>query len=357
VILEGKAILVDDASEILQQLHPLNRELLIRTESESFISVPLKINESIIGTLTVDRLQKRALTEDDRELMITFGNQVAIALDNAAAYKEIEELNVGLEAKVRDRTIELERLNGELQTVNDQLQQLDRLKSDFFANISHELRTPLSLSLGAFKVLSKLSPTAEAKDVIQSGSRNNARLLFLINELLDLAKYDSGLVQLKKRCIDFALLVRTVAANFESGERRRIHFRGMDRPVPLEADPNQMKKVLYNLLANALKFSDPDEGQVWMRLISKDNQVELELEDNGIGIPRDQLKRIFDRFTQVEGSATRRYEGTGIGLALVKEIITAHKGKIAVESQLGRGSTFIITLPTGSATPDTIVEI
>ena len=164
-------------------------------------------------------------------------------------------------------------------------------------------------------------------------------------------------MELRRQCLDFAALVRTVAANFESGERRRIHLRGLNEAVALDADPNQLKKVLYNLLANAFKFSDPDNGQVWIRLNVQNDWVELEVEDNGIGIPHDQLERIFNRFTQVEGSVTRRYEGTGIGLALVKEIVTAHKGKIAVESELGRGSTFTIALPRGAGTSDSILPI
>jgi len=262
----------------------------------------------------------------------------------------LEQLTQTLEQRVQERT-------QELQSANIKLQELDRLKSEFFANVSHEFRTPLSLSLGAFKVLSNLSPTTEAKEQIQAGLRNTSRLLFLINEFLDLAKFDSGLMELRKQCLDFAALVRAVAANFESGERRRIHLRGMDAPVPLEADPNQMKKVLYNLLANAFKFSDPDRGQVWLRLTSEADWVELEVEDNGIGIPPDQLERIFERFTQVEGGATRRYEGSGIGLALVKEIVTSHGGKVTVESGVGRGSTFTIALPRGAVSPDTIVTI
>ena len=118
-----------------------------------------------------------------------------------------------------------------------------------------------------------------------------------------------------------------------------------------------MKKVLYNLLSNAFKFSDPQTGQVWIRLAAKDQSIELEVEDNGIGIPRDQLARIFDRFTQVEGGATRRYEGSGIGLALVKEIVALHGGTIAVESDLGRGSIFTITLPRGNVTQDHVFAV
>jgi signal transduction histidine kinase/class 3 adenylate cyclase len=246
------------------------------------------------------------------------------------------------------------RISRQLEASNRKLLELDRLKSEFFANISHELRTPLTLSLGALKTLQNFSLNAECAQLVQSGFRNTSRLLFLINELLDLAKFDSGRAELRKRCIDIATLVRGVAANFESSQKSRVHLEGVSRPVLAEVDPRQMKKVLYNLFANALKFNDPEKGRVWVRLATDEDCVKLAIEDNGIGIPRDQLGWIFDRFTQVEASATRRYEGSGIGLALVKEIVTLHGGNISVESTLGSGSTFTMTLPRGGASPDEI---
>jgi CheY-like chemotaxis protein/anti-sigma regulatory factor (Ser/Thr protein kinase) len=230
-------------------------------------------------------------------------------------------------------------------------------KSDFFANISHEIRTPLTLTLGAFQTLSKTKLSEDARDVVKGGKRNASRLLFLINELLDLAKFDSGRATLKKRCIDFAALVRGVVTNFGSSPTRRIHLKGLTESVAMEGDSRQLKKVLYNLLSNAFKFSDPLEGRVWIRLVTKNQFIELEVEDNGIGIPRDQLARIFDRFTQVEGGATRRYEGSGIGLALVNEIVALHGGTIAVESDLGRGSIFTITSPSGNVTQDHVFAV
>lgn len=242
----------------------------------------------------------------------------------------------------------------ELEVSNQKLLELDRLKSEFFANISHEIRTPLTLTLGAFQTLSKTQLSEDAGDLVKGGIRNASRLLFLINELLDLAKFDSGRATLRKRCLDFAALVRGVVINFDSSSIRRIHLKGLTEPVAMEADARQLKKVLYNLLSNAFKFSDPQTGQVWIRLAAKDQFIELEVEDNGIGIPREQLARIFDRFTQVEGGATRRYEGSGIGLALVKEIVALHGGTIAVESDLERGSIFTITLPRGNVTQDQV---
>jgi signal transduction histidine kinase/class 3 adenylate cyclase len=245
----------------------------------------------------------------------------------------------------------------ELEVSNQKLLELDRLKSEFFANISHEIRTPLTLTLGAFQTLSKTQLSEDAGDLVKGGIRNASRLLFLISELLDLAKFDSGRATLRKRCLDFAALVRGVVTNFDSGSIRRIHLKGLTEPVAMEADSRQLKKVLYNLLSNAFKFSDPQMGQVWIRLAAKDQSVELEVEDNGIGIPREQLARIFDRFTQVEGGATRRYEGSGIGLALVKEIVALHGGTIAVESDLGRGSIFTITLPRGNVTQEQVFAV
>jgi signal transduction histidine kinase/class 3 adenylate cyclase len=239
------------------------------------------------------------------------------------------------------------RTRQELEASHRKLLELDRLKSEFFANISHELRTPLTLSLGAFRTLLEGSSPPESRELLHSGLRNTSRVLYLINELLDLAKFDSGGVALRKACIDFSALVRSVASNFDSSQTRRVHLKGLSQPVPIEVDARHMKKVLYNLLSNAFKFSDPHDGQVWIRLECKDDTVELEIEDNGIGIPPDQLERVFDRFAQVEGSATRRYEGSGIGLAVVREVVTLHGGTITLESELDRGSIFTVRLPRG----------
>jgi signal transduction histidine kinase/class 3 adenylate cyclase len=256
------------------------------------------------------------------------------------------------QARVSER-----RARQELEVSNQKLLELDRLKSEFFANISHEIRTPLTLTLGAFQTLAKSALSQEADALIKGGIRNASRLLFLINELLDLAKFDSGRATLQKRCIDFAALVRGIVTNFDSSPTRRIHLKGLTEPVAIEGDSRQLKKVLYNLLSNAFKFSDPQEGRVWIRLAVKDQSIQLEVEDNGIGIPRDQLTRIFDRFTQVEGGARRRYEGSGIGLALVKEIVGLHGGTIAAESDLGRGSIFTITVPRGNVRPDHVFVV
>jgi signal transduction histidine kinase/class 3 adenylate cyclase len=236
-------------------------------------------------------------------------------------------------------------VRSQLQASNRKLLELDQLKSQFFANISHELRTPLTLVIGSFKGVARELQNTALQSVVTSGLRSAVRLLYLINELLDLARFDSGRAKLRQLPVDLAAIVRQIASNFEDSVRHRIHLQGVNQPLVVKADPTQMKKLVYNLLSNAVKFSDPELGEVWIRLTAAPGVAELEVEDNGIGIAAEHLPQIFDRFTQIEGSMSRRYEGTGIGLALVKEIVTHHAGTIRVDSQLGRGSTFSVTLP------------
>lgn len=132
------------------------------------------------------------------------------------------------------------------------------MKDQFFANINHELRTPLTLSLGAFTTLLKTPLPKESEAVVRSGLRNTSRLLFLINELLELARFESGRADLRTACVDLAALITHVAANFESSERRRIFIDGTSTPVPVQVDVRKMTKVFSNLLMNAFKFSDPE---------------------------------------------------------------------------------------------------
>ena len=264
-----------------------------------------------------------------------------------------EQLQVAeFQARLSER-----RAREELEQSHRKLLELDRLKDEFFANINHELRTPLTVSLGAFNTLLKSPLTKESQAVVQSGLRNTSRLLFLINELLELARFESGRADLRTACVDLATLVTNVAANFESSERQRIFMDGASHPMPACVDVRKMTKVLSNLLINAFKFSDSEHGKVWLSLASHDAQVSITIRDNGIGIPADQFDHIFDRFTQVEGQATRRFEGSGIGLALAKEIVALHGGQIAVQSTVGEGSTFTVTFPRGAVESQSIVPI
>jgi adenylate cyclase len=232
-----------------------------------------------------------------------------------------------------------------------QLERLDRLKNDLFANVSHELRTPLTLILGSLRTLGR--PAADASTharAVEAGLRNSARLLLLINDLLDLARSDAGQAELHRRRVDVASLARRVVANFRGGiPDGALTAEGLDAPLPAEVDPSQIEKVLYNLLSNALKFTVPEDRQVVVRLsVMGSDGLSLEVSDNGIGIPPDQAERVFDRFVQVEGGANRRFEGTGIGLALVDQVVRAHEGRITLQTEVGVGTTFRVYLPRGS---------
>jgi signal transduction histidine kinase/class 3 adenylate cyclase len=350
VLLRGEPVLIGDIRQAGDRVHPLHRQLVEMAKAKSLISVPLKVKDTVLGSLTVDRIQEHHLTQDDLDLIGTVANQVAIALDNTNAYRRIEELIAGLEAKVRERTKDLE-------IANERLRELDRAKSAFFANINHELRTPLTSTLGALSHLAKTNLSQDHQDLVNVALRNNSQLLYLINELLDLARFDAGQGSLNKRCFDLTVLIRDIKSNFEPSTWRRVTVRGVTTPVLVEADPVQLKKVMFNLLSNAFKFSDPELCQVWIRVKELGDWIELDVEDNGIGIPREHLEHVFDRFFRVEHKDTRRYEGSGIGLALVKEIVMLHGGTVSVESEAGQGSTFRIRLPRGNVNPEELGSV
>lgn len=225
------------------------------------------------------------------------------------------------------------------------LREVDRLKSEFFANVSHELRTPLTLIIGAARELA--GSTGKAREAANLCLRNASQLLLLINELLDLSRLEAGRSQPSKRTVDLAALIRRAAANFQSEDQEKIVLSGCGHKVLAEIDAVQIRKVLYNLISNGLKFSDEQKGKVQISLAERNSNIIIEIKDNGIGMPANQLGLIFERFTQVKGGATRRHEGTGIGLALAKEFVEAHLGDISVASELELGSTFTVNLPRG----------
>jgi signal transduction histidine kinase/ligand-binding sensor domain-containing protein/DNA-binding response OmpR family regulator len=250
-------------------------------------------------------------------------------------------------------------------------EETDKMKSRFFANISHEFRTPLTLILGpAEKINSETS-----NDVIKDSGiikRNAKRLLQLVNQLLDLSKLEAGKLQLQASRGNIVLFVKGLTMSFESlAERKDIKLKvtAEKNDIELYFDRDKMAKILANLLSNAFKFTG-EGGEITVALtpvpspqrrgvtglsaeaLAKaegqgDGKVEISIRDTGIGISEDELPKLFDRFYQVDSSQTREHEGTGIGLALTKELIELHHGKINVTSKVGAGSEFIVELPVG----------
>lgn len=237
------------------------------------------------------------------------------------------------------------------------LQQLDAFKSRFFTNISHEFRTPLTVILGMVESLKKHFAAGAEADHDQAAElvrRNSRQLLNLVNQLLDLSQVESGKLQLAPSNGDLTTYLRFQLESFHAYAQSRgidLQFRTELPHLPMAFDHDKIQAILVNLISNALKFT-PEGGQIALSLYTSPSnqaqhpeQVVLELSDTGVGIPEDQLERIFDRFYQVDDSTTRKGEGSGIGLALVQELVKLMQGKITVSSKPGKGTTFRITLP------------
>lgn len=247
----------------------------------------------------------------------------------------------------------------------EKLNEVDKMKSRFFANISHEFRTPLALILG---ILDKYLKRAADPSDFKVMKKNAQRLLQLINQLLELSKIESGSAKLQMQKTDLYGFVRRIASSFISlADRQNIEllFNGLPLTVPNEnhqllvfADRDKMETVIYNLLSNALKFT-PRNKKVFIDISNDDKYAEIKITNTGVGIPPEKLPFIFNRFYQADESETRGYEGTGIGLALVKELIELHHGEVKVESTIDVETSFKVILPLGQKhfTPDQIIEI
>ncbi len=243
----------------------------------------------------------------------------------------------------------------EIEEAHDRLQESERIKSRFTANVHHELRTPLTLTLAPLEAIlsGEFGQVPEVfRGYLKTMHSNALRLLKLINNLLDLAKVEGQQYTLRRQHLDLARLVLgLVDGALPLAARKGIelctHFEA-DLP-PIYADPDALEKVVVNLLGNALKFTETG-GRIEVRVESRGEEAQLTVTDTGAGLPEDQLERIFDRFAQVDSSATRKHEGTGIGLSLVKELVELHGGCVWAESDgLGHGACMNVVLPIDAA--------
>src|SRR5438874_6614410 len=242
------------------------------------------------------------------------------------------------------------KLRIDLEKASERLRELDRLKSEFFANVSHELRTPLTLILAPASSLSRESHgrlEAGQRTLVETIHRNATRLLQLINDLLLLAKLESGEPRIDRVPVDVGGSLGRIAdeaqAYAESLDLRLELQVGAGGPFTWNGDERHLDRIVLNLISNACKFSRQG-GTVKVAVGSDREGSWISVADQGIGIAPHDVDRIFDRFVQVESSSTRRFQGTGIGLSIVKQLVTLHGGRIVVESEPGRGSTFIVHL-------------
>ncbi len=302
-------------------------------EIRSILCVPIKLKQKILGVIYVDnRVNSGVFNKGDLELLIALSNQSAIAIENAQLYEDLQ------------KTLE------ELKASNRRLQEANRLKDEFLANISHELRTPLTSVLGFSETMAsgRLGDLNEkyarcCKYIIQNGKN----MLRLIDDLLDISLVQTNRVVLNRDNINMKSIIEDCVEDLRTEiDRKKVDF-VINIPDNLGAgyaDPLRLKRIMGSLLDNAIKFNKY-KGRVEVKVIEKTNLFEVSVYDTGIGINQENFKIIFEKFRQVDGSTTREYGGTGIGLALVKELVNLHGGEVWVESRLSEGSLFTFTLP------------
>ena len=233
------------------------------------------------------------------------------------------------------------------------LAEIDRAKTAFFSNVSHEFRTPLTLMLGPVEDLLAKSHTGlspAAKSQLELVNRNGSRLLRLVNTLLDFSRIEAGRMHAIYQPTDLAAFTVELASVFRSATEKAGLRLVLDCPQidePVFVDRGMWEKIVLNLISNAFKFTF--EGEIGVALTKVGNSVELRIRDTGVGIPAHEIPRLFDRFHRIENTRSRTHEGSGIGLALVQELVKLHGGSVRVESVLGEGSTFIVSVPLGSS--------
>lgn len=339
VLLRGGPLLVKDLAEI-----PISEEWIRLIGTKAFIAVPLKVKDRVLGLIAAGRVSESPPGEGDLEVMVTFANQLAVGIDNARAYREIEELNIGLEAKVHQRTAELE-------AANRRLHELDDLKSQFLAHVSHELRTPLTSIQGfADNMLDELGGpiTPKQKQNLQRITANAGRLHRMICNLLDQSRIEAGKIQLSLTKVQISKLVEDVIENLQppaEAKQQSVDLLCLDPQLFLWADTDLLRQVVTNLLDNAIKYT-PKFGHIQVVVTRQvEGFARLSVIDDGPGIPQEALPRIFELFYRVDSGGGKEVKGFGLGLSIVKRLVELHDGQVTLESEEGKGASFHVTLP------------
>jgi signal transduction histidine kinase len=320
VLTSREPLIVPDAQADPRHYGEVGQQTGLQTRS--LLAVPLQIKDRCIGVLeVVNRRGGREFSQDDVETLMTLAAQAAVAIENA-------------------------RLVGALQKAYNRLGELDRLKSQFIAIASHELRTPLSLILLYAAVLRQQLGDAAGTQV-DAVQRAAMRLKNIIDTMLNLRYLETGQMELLPTRFDLRAEVQAACGDHEALAETGGLVLGADLPdkeVPIYADREKVRVVLDNLISNAVKFTPPG-GRVRVALCGRGDEVEMTVADTGIGIPPEQLERIFDAFYQIEGHMSRRHGGMGLGLSIVKGLVETHGGRVWAESVPGQGSRFTVVMP------------
>jgi signal transduction histidine kinase/CheY-like chemotaxis protein len=297
---------------------------------ELLIEVPIRANEEVLGTLQLATRAPRKFLPEEIHLLETIGNQMGIAVQRAQLYEE-----------TRRQASELEKAN--------------KLQADFTAMIAHDLRSPLMNITGVAEVMIAGvfgSVTEEQKKWLARMQANSRTLVDLVSDFLDFSKLESGYVEVRKERVDLSDLIQKSIENFRllAQEKGISISAAVDSSLPaVHVDPRRVNQVLSNLISNAIKFTG-ENGEMEIGAVLVDaSQVKVWVRDKGAGISSDEIGQLFQKYRQGGNAKCSSEKGTGLGLVICKMIVEAHGGKIWVESQLGRGTTFFFSLPTTPA--------
>ncbi|HEY5599296.1 MAG TPA: ATP-binding protein, partial [Candidatus Manganitrophaceae bacterium] len=314
-----------------------SRNPLVEAGYRSIISVPLQSKNKIVGVFTLASRAPHTFTAQDLQLLISIGNQIGTAVENAFLYEKEQE------------SVE-------------KLMEMDRIKSEFLSNISHELRIPLTSIIGFSElILDKLTGPLNEEQVsyIKNMNTSGHHLLEIINNLLDLSKIKAGKMETHPHLFSLRTLLETIQQTiipmtYKKGLRFELWVEeGIDQ---IYTDEGKLKQILLNVLGNAVKFT-PENGDITLHArksgLREANALEITVQDTGIGIPENAIGKIFDEFQQVDGSYTRDYPGTGLGLAITKRFVEILGGEISVKSRVGAGSAFTLLIPVAAPAAQT----
>ncbi len=326
-----------------EAVQPVRHQLrLTAAVPQGLVLVPLRGGTKLVGVLGV--LPGTTFGPEERAALEQAAPNLAIACERGSAHHNTRRLAV----EVRQTAQRLEQLNTELDGAM-------KTKDLFLSNISHELRTPLNSIIGFTDLLLTedlgAALSAQQRDFLDTVARNGRQLLQLINELLDLQRIAAGRMELKPESVQLAGLLNEAASSVQAQLQKHQHALVVTPPpaeLRVQADPGRVRQVLLNLLSNAIKFT-PDGGRITVvaALVNGGSisEVRIAVSDTGIGIAPEDQPKLFKEFSQLDASASRKYEGTGLGLALSRQLVELHGGTMGVESEMGKGSTFWFTLP------------
>lgn len=293
----------------------------INFQTRSILGVPMHDIHEPVGVLEAINKTSGAFTAEDVETLSILADLAGVAVEKA-------------------------RLIDELRAAYDELNELDQMKTGFIALASHELRTPLAIILGYISFLRE-EAAPEMASQLDSVLTAAVRLRTLIQDMLNFQYADVGQTRMLRKPIDLVEFVQQVLRDRQETpmiKHQKIAYRLSSTPVPVLIDPSMMEVVLNNLLNNAIKFT-PDDGNIGVRVEKRGTEAWLTVSDDGVGIPPDKLERIFKRFYQVEHHLRRQHEGMGLGLAIAKDLVELHNGRIWAENRHPTGSHFRVALP------------